>query len=232
MHWIAADGHFVGKEGEAAHWRELLTRVEAAGVSEISLLGDLFELWLGLEGLESPWQSALFEPLFRLRDAGVHLRYVVGNKDFFVREWNRRRELFAEVVDRGVRLDGPVRLHLEHGDLVNAADRQYRLWRSFSRSWFSRAVMRAWPRRSLQRLALRVAERMKDTNTYHKSYFPEDMLRARARSLEPGPATLVFGHFHVHRTIEEGDKRIVTLPFLGGEWSGILVAPDGNLRVI
>lgn len=229
MHWIAGDGHFVGAAGEAEKWRALVERVAEAGATEISILGDLFELWIGLDGLETDWQRAVFEPLFALKRRGVRLRYVVGNKDYFVREWNRRRQLFDEVIEKGAAVGA---LYLAHGDLVNVRDKQYRFWRAFSRSFFVRLLMQAWPRQHLAKLAARVAERMKGTNLYHKSYFPEAELRARARELPPGAGTLVYGHFHVHKTLSEGDKRIVTLPFLGGEWAGVLIDRDGEARVL
>ena len=227
MHFLVGDGHFVGAEHELPKWKALLA--QAAGATEISILGDLFELWLGLDGLEADWQRALFEPLFALKRQNIRLRYVVGNKDFFVREWNQRRGLFDEVIDERAALPGG--LHLAHGDLVNTNDKQYRAWRAFSRSWFTRGLMQAWPRQSLARLAANVAERMKTTNTYHKSYFPEAELRARARELPEGPATQIYGHFHVHKELLEGDKRIITLPFLGGEWAG-LALEDAVIRKI
>jgi hypothetical protein len=86
------------------------------------------------------------------------------------------------------------------------------------------------PRRFVGRRAERIAERMKGTNLYHKSYFPEDQLRARARELPAGRATLVVGHFHEHHVIEEGDKTVVTLPFLGAENAGVLVTASGLER--
>ncbi len=223
MHFLVGDGHFVGAAHELPKWTALLAKAE--GAREISILGDMFELWLGLDGLETEWQRALFAPLFALKKQKVTLRYVVGNKDFFVREWNQRRGLFDEVIDKSVALPGG--LYLAHGDLVNTQDKQYRAWRAFSRSWFTRGLMQAWPRQSLARLGADVAERMKSTNTYHKSYFPEAELRARARELPSGLATQIYGHFHVHKELVEGDKRIVTLPFLGGEWAGL--ALEGNV---
>jgi UDP-2,3-diacylglucosamine pyrophosphatase LpxH len=121
-------------------------------------------------------------------------------------------------------------LHLAHGDLVNRADRQYRTWRAVSRSGPLPWLVRALPRRFVGRRAERIAERMKGTNLYHKSYFPEDQLRARARELPAGRATLVLGHFHEHHVIEEGDKTVVTLPFLGAENAGVLVTARGLER--
>jgi UDP-2,3-diacylglucosamine pyrophosphatase LpxH len=134
-HLIVADGHYCGAEGEAQRWTALVDAAHAAGVDEISILGDFFELWLGLGGLFTDWQQALFEPLRNARQSGCRLRYVVGNKDYFVEAWNRREGLFDEVADPSCAVDSVAGvLHLAHGDLVNRADRQYRTWRAVSRS--------------------------------------------------------------------------------------------------
>jgi len=227
-HLILADGHFVGAPGEATRWRRLLDKANDQGVAELSVLGDFFELWIGLEGQQEPWHAEFFAPLYALKLTGVRLRYVVGNKDYFVERWNRQHGLFDEVHQTGCIVDsalGP--LHLAHGDLVNHRDHQYRLWRSFSRSWAAALLMRAMPAKMLRAVAARMARQLKVTNRYHKSYFPESELRARARELTAGAATLIYGHFHRHSDMTEGDKRIITLPFLGGETAGILLDESG-----
>ena len=199
---------------------------------ELSILGDFFELWLGLEGLEKPWHEALLAPLFDLKRNGVRMRYVIGNRDYFVTEWNARHPLFDSVIDGETTVDSPHgQLRLAHGDLVNRADTQYRRWRAFSRSAPLSLIARALPRSTLAGLAAKVAVRLSATNRFHKSYFPETELRTQARSLSPGAVTLVFGHFHEHHQLTEGDKQILTLPFLGGENAGILVTAHGFERL-
>ena len=226
-HLIVGDGHYCGTPAEAEGWVRLLRSAHAEGVREVSILGDFFELWIGLRGLDAAWQEPLFAPLRELKAAGVTLRYVWGNKDFFIEDWNCRAKLFDVVTDH-LRLETPAGpLYLEHGDLVNTADRQYRLWRALSRSAPFSLLARALPRRWLARAAERAAEKMRGSNRYHKSYFPEDQLRAKARALPPGPAILVFGHFHVHHELTEGDKKIITLPFLGGECAGVWLDAKG-----
>lgn len=228
-HLIVGDGHYCGADGEAQRWLGLVAAALAKGLKELSILGDFFELWVGLEGLEQDWHEELFEPLRDLRRRGVRLRYVVGNKDYFVDEWNVRHQLFHEVVDGTVELATPRgRLVLAHGDTMNRRDRQYRLWRAVSRSRPMLGLARALPRPRLARFTERLSQRMRDTNQRHKSYFPETELLARAAELGPGPATLVCGHFHVFRELQEGDKRVVTLPFLGAENAGVWVE-DGRV---
>lgn len=226
-HFIVGDGHYTGERDQVVRWRRLLARAKEAGVTELSILGDFFELWLGLAGLEQAWQHAFLEPLAQLKSEGVTLRYVVGNKDYFIAEWNRRHGLFDHVVDPSVTLPSAHgALHLAHGDLVNHADRQYRLWRAVSRSVPVRATARVLPRSWLRRLSAQLSQTLRGTNRTHKSYFPETQLRARAHELPPGPGLVIYGHFHVHRELHEAAKHIITLPFLGGENAGILLRQD------
>jgi UDP-2,3-diacylglucosamine pyrophosphatase LpxH len=230
-HLVVGDGHYFGAPDEPARWSALLAAATQAGVTELSILGDFFELWLGLSRLETPWQETLWAPLREMKSRGVKLRYVVGNKDFFVKEWNQRHQLFDAVIEKSVLLEsaaGPI--HLAHGDLVNHADHQYRAWRAFSRSAPIQLFIKSLPRSYLARLGEKTAAKMQGTNRYHKSYFPEDQLRAHARELPPGPATMIYGHFHAFHELQEGEKKIITLPFLGAENAGVLITSSGIHR--
>ncbi|MEK7705913.1 MAG: metallophosphoesterase [Myxococcota bacterium] len=230
-HLIVGDGHFVGAPGEAEGWTQLLAHARAQGMTELSILGDFFELWIGLRGLEQPWHEALFAPLRKLKQDGVRLRYVVGNKDYFVREWNERHAVFDEVWTESGEIDSPLgRLHLEHGDVVNRADRPYRLWRAFSRSLPVRLLARVLPRPLLARLGERVATALQRTNRYHKSYFPREALLARGAALRHRAVVLVYGHFHEHHVLAIAGQQIVTLPFLGRELAGVWLSAAGVQR--
>ena len=231
-HLLIGDGHYNGAPGEGDRLGALLEAARVRGLGEVSILGDFFELWIGLSSLEKSWQDALLAPLVGLKQGGVRLRYVVGNRDYFVAEWNHRHRLFDEVVEGDVGVaSSQGLLRLAHGDQVNSEDRPYRRWRAFSRSRPVAMLARGLPGFALEKIAARVSKDLSATNRFHKSYFPESELRARARELPSGSATLVFGHFHVHRELSEGDKRILTLPFLGGENAGILVTAQGFERI-
>lgn len=219
---FVGDGHYTGAPGEAAAWRGLIDRALVSGLTHLVLLGDFFEVWVGLPGLEVPWHEEFFAPLREARARGVKLDYVVGNKDYFVEEWNARSQVFDRVVDGVLELDTPAgRIHCAHGDLVNRADRQYRAWRAFSRSAAVRALARATPRSWLGALSQRLERELRRTNRHHKSYFPEAELVAYVERLDPRPAFAFFGHFHVHRALEVGTTRVFTLPFLGAECAGL-----------
>ncbi|MEM6734239.1 MAG: hypothetical protein AAF658_21930, partial [Myxococcota bacterium] len=179
-HILVGDGHYRGAPGELERWSALVARVEAHGVQAFSILGDFFELWLAVDGVMPPWQHSMLEPVRALKERGVTLRYVIGNKDYFVAEWNRRHALFDEVVDGTVVVPSPSGpLHLAHGDLVNYADTQYRRWRAFSRSWPVRALARALPNRWLRSLGERVAQGLEGVRR-HLAREPEPFGREAA----------------------------------------------------
>ncbi|MEO0459707.1 MAG: hypothetical protein AAF219_02600 [Myxococcota bacterium] len=230
-HLVIGDGHFRGGEDEMHRWSRLLDRAHADGMEELSILGDLFELWLALDDVMPRWQHAILEPLHRLRGQGVRLRYAVGNKDYFVEAWNETAKLFHSVIVDPMSLNSPHGpLYLSHGDLVNDEDTQYRAWHSFSRSLPARIVARALPASWLRGVGDRLAKQLEGTNRTHKMYFPERALEARAKELPPGPATQIYGHFHVYRELHFGEKRVITLPFLSTENAGVWIDQKGIRR--
>ncbi len=233
-HLFIGDGHFIGAQEEEQKLKALVDSCLRAHVSEVSILGDLFELWIGLAQCDPPGIDTIIQQLQRLKEKGVRLRYVCGNKDYFIHDWNERHGIFYEVIDNDCRLPvcagkdpTPTELVLAHGDLVNRADRQYQLWRAVSRCGPFRLLMRLLPRTILARLAKKTAQAMTTTNRYHKSYFPEALLHSHARQ-HKNPTqftTFIFGHFHEHHHIEEQEAkyRIITLPFLGNDYTGVLL---------
>ncbi len=227
-HLIIGDGHYVDNPPQQKQWKSLVDHACAEGCNEISILGDFFELWIGIKGLEDPWQDKFFAPLRRAAEQGVRLRYVMGNKDYFIRQWNKRHQLFHEVCENSLRLESPQGpIVLAHGDLVNLKDRQYRLWRSFSRSLIFSVMIRLLPKKWIRALGDKTATAMQSTNTRHKSYFPKSQLE-RCAANQRGPATImIYGHFHTHTDFFHGAHRIITLPFLGAENTGIWIDEEG-----
>lgn len=71
-HDPALTGHFIAALDEAI-----------AGVTELFLLGDLFEAWTG-DDTADPAAEALADALARLADTGVRTRVLRGNRDFLL----------------------------------------------------------------------------------------------------------------------------------------------------
>lgn len=122
-----ADAHLRAPEDDNY---QLLLRFlgELQGTTDtLCILGDLFDFRIGLPQLDFAEHEPVIAALSRLQQAGTRLIYLEGNHDFRLGPDFARRigaELHA----------GPVVVELQghqvllcHGDLVNRADRRYRL---------------------------------------------------------------------------------------------------------
>ena len=68
MHLLVGDGHYRGAPQEAERWNALVVRAEQRGCTEISILGDFFDLWIALPGMQTAWQDKLLAPIRRLNE--------------------------------------------------------------------------------------------------------------------------------------------------------------------
>ena len=187
----------------------------------IVFLGDLFNVWLGRRELEQPHQTAVIEALRGLRERGVAIGYVEGNRDYRIGA-GYAGDAVDQATEAGTTEEqGGTRLFASHGDLVNVRDLRYRLWRSFSRSapvWW--AFNRIAASRRL-RLAESLERRLRATNVDYKREFPEAQVREFAAGIVArGFDAVVLGHFHLERELRLGpphpEGRVFVLP----EWKG------------
>lgn len=215
---------FVGdvhlESGDAA-LEDFLSFLDRVGrtAARIVLMGDLFNLWVARAELERPHQVRVIDRLVELRARGIVVRYIEGNRDYRVGRRHSGGALDDSTDNSLVEEFGGHRVFAAHGDLVNVADRQYRLWRRLSRSQLFWAAFRMVPRARRVRMAEALEARMRSTNLAFKQEFPEQAVRGYAAELfAAGHDIVVLGHFHTERdlTLEnDGPRgRILVLP----EW--------------
>lgn len=217
---------FVGDvhlDREDPHLEAFLSFLDRLGRTSrrIVFLGDLFNVWLGRRELEQPHQAAVLAKLRDLRGRGVSIGYVEGNRDFHIGAGYGGEAIDVASDAALVEEQGGTRLYAAHGDLVNARDLRYRLWRAVSRSAPVWRLFNGLPAPHRLRLAESLERRLRATNVAYKKDFPEDAVRGfAARILPRGFDVVVLGHFHVERDIPLGPAhprgRVVVLP----EWKG------------
>ena len=225
---VVADTHLSRRDPETEAFVEFLLRrgSEAAAVAH---LGDLFNIWLGLPRFEMDHMGPVLAAFRALRGWGVRTILAEGNRDFHVRQ-GYEGDAFDEVAETEVELSvGARRVRLAHGDLVNVADRPYRLWRRLSRSAPVWAGVGLLPSRAGIRFAERLESKLRGTNVRHKSSFPEAAARDyAARAFTDGCSLLLVGHFHEQRVIRAGaGKEMVVLPDWRSSHRYLHVAADG-----
>lgn len=106
----------------------------APSADALYVLGDLFEYWIGDDGLEHPFARAIAGAFRKLSDRGVPVHFMHGNRDFLV------GERFA--CESGMRiLPDPVLVSLYgkptllmHGDTLCSGDVEYQKFRAMVRN--------------------------------------------------------------------------------------------------
>lgn len=107
-------------------------RERARAARALYVLGDLFEAWVGDDDPAEPGATVARE-LRALRDAGVPLFFLRGNRDFLLGESYARRAGMRILPDPAVIvLDGRPVL-LMHGDLLCTGDTAYQQFRAQTR---------------------------------------------------------------------------------------------------
>lgn len=196
---LIADAHLGGPGGGAAPLVEQLRELEDRRPERLVLLGDLFQGWVGFRRYETEDVARVVTALRRLRDVGVRVDYVEGNRDFFLAD-GPYADAFDSVVRELPFEAGGVRYLAVHGDGLDDRDYQYRFWRWASKSVAARLLLAHTPRRLARGLVASTERRLSRTNFKHKSRIPEEVVRAFAEErLAAGHDVLLLGHFHEER---------------------------------
>jgi UDP-2,3-diacylglucosamine hydrolase len=208
---LLADAHLSGPGGPAGPLVAQLAALPAAGCRRLVVMGDLFEAWVGHRHFETADIAAMVAALRGLRQSGLRIDYVEGNRDFFLAA-SPYADAFDEVSDEVAFEDGGVRYLAVHGDGLVEDDWQYRFWRRLSKSAASRLLAGRIPASLARRLVAATERRLSRTNFKHRRRLPEAAIRRYAeRRLAEGHDVLLLGHFHVAGTwtLPAGEVRLL-----------------------
>jgi UDP-2,3-diacylglucosamine hydrolase len=227
--WCAADPHFGRDDPALPVFFDWLKAFEKSGAESLCLMGDLFQVWIGLPHAQSPDQKAVAKELGRLAASGRPVVYLMGNRDYFVEETARSAGFLArETWDLPLEAGGAVRF--EHGDLVNVSDDNYLRWREISRSSTVRAIFQSLPPGRQVAIAEAIERKFSGTNLRYKDYRPERELEAWARRLAgQGVRKVVLGHFHVDETLHVAGVEVRFLPQFREEGRFLRVTREARL---
>ena len=162
-------------------------------------LGDVFDVWVGIPGMETEAQRAFLDWVAARRAAGRWVGLWMGNREYFLDRHAARFDLMGEGL--GGNLEGE-NLTWEHGDLINTADRQYRLWNLVSRSGPLWLLFRLMPGGTAREVSAWMERKLHTTNASYKLAFPRMAFRAAAEA-HTG-STFLTGHFHTHEVEANG----------------------------
>lgn len=210
-----SDVHLQEGEPETAKaWQAYLERPERADA--LFILGDLFEVWVGDDGLIDP-------DAFVGRCAGALRRYsqttptyfLCGNRDFLLGSTALDACGMKGLVDPTVLEFQGRRWLLSHGDALCIEDTDYQQFRRLVRSadWKTDFLSRPFAERAAVARQLRDQSEARKRDMAHApdTWADVDAVAARQWLQESGADTLIHGHTHRPREhdLGQGLRRVV-----------------------
>ena len=226
---LIADSHLEGGTEKAESFFRMLDLLAARKPAGIIFLGDIFELWIALDGYEIPEQKR-FTDWCRAHLNEMEIGFIEGNHEFFVSA--TRADAFSWITDRYHDLHGTLRLM--HGDTVNRRDWKYLLLRRAIRNGFTKFLLNLFARTIGPAVADRIRLLLKTSNMAHKKFLPrEDLEICAGRCAAQGIVSLTAGHFHAWDQFHPPAGAFVTiLPAWDNEKSIALLDRTGNVTLL
>jgi UDP-2,3-diacylglucosamine hydrolase len=191
------------------------------------LNGDLFHCLIAHPKFKTSSVEKVMEKFREVRDRGIAIHYVEGNRDFFL------RKSFVEeaVTDVGLEYAVPAgtnRYLIVHGDMINDRDWPYRFWRRASKNPVSRLGVDFIPKKIARNFVDSVEKRLAGSNFKHKSKLPLELMEAYGRTrARDGYTHVVFGHFHNKLVMPAGKSMTVTiLPPWYESHEAMMISPE------
>lgn len=201
-HWrvvdLISDLHLQASEPQTVQaWQDYLARTRADAVF---MLGDLFEVWVGDDGLDDDDEDARFERacIEALRTAGKHhaLFFVHGNRDFLFGAFAARRAGCTLLADPTALVFGGKRWLLSHGDALCLDDHDYMAFRAQVRTPDWQQAFLAQPLAQRRQVALSLRQHSEERKRSGVTYADVDTPLALAWLQQAHASTLIHGHTH------------------------------------
>ncbi len=142
--WFVSDVHITF--GNEAYLNQFLAFLDGAAeaCTELYIVGDLFEFWIGDRQASIPFYGPLFEKFKSLTDGGLVIKAVHGNRDFLMGK--SFSAVGVEMLPETVSLDlAGQKVHVSHGDQFCIDDHSYQRARVVMRSRIPRFVASVLP---------------------------------------------------------------------------------------
>jgi UDP-2,3-diacylglucosamine pyrophosphatase LpxH len=212
MIYVIGDSHIGLADGNEKPVNAWLDRFAALQPKALYLNGDLFHYLIAHDKFRTSSVDRVMAKFRELRDRGISIHYVEGNRDFFL------RGSFVENAVTDVAMEytipaGARKYLIVHGDMINDRDWPYRFWRRASKNPITKLGVHLIPRKMAKNFVDSVEKRLATSNFKHKSRLPVELMEAygRKRASGEGITDVVFGHFH-NKIVLQGPATVTVLP--------------------
>lgn len=178
-------------------WKSYLARTHADAVF---MLGDLFEVWVGDDGLEGDDEDAQFErECFEVMQAAgtrFALFFLHGNRDFLLGAAAAQRARCTLLADPTTLVFGGRHWLLSHGDALCLDDHEYLAFRAQVRTDAWQQAFLAQPLAQRRQIARGLRQHSEERKRSGVTYADVDTPMARDWLQRADASTLIHGHTH------------------------------------
>jgi UDP-2,3-diacylglucosamine hydrolase len=181
--------------------------------SALFILGDLFDYWFEYKSVVPKGYFRLLAKFAELRNRGIQISYVVGNHDFWLKDYlvdELGIKIHAEPI---VETMGGKKFYLHHGDGLLKNDAGYRLLKRVLRSKFN-IFFFSLLHPDLTSWIARWSSKKSRAYTSKKSFESNDMIEFAKKKIGEGFDVVMMGHNHQSQFRELGKGVYVNL----GDW--------------
>lgn len=162
------------------------------------LLGDLFEYWAGDDDLEDPFNARMTAAIRAVSDAGVHVYWIAGNRDFLVGSGFAAAAGATLLSEPHVATIAGQRVVLLHGDAECTNDVPYMEFRAMVRQPAWQKQFLSMPLSQRKSIIAGLRNRSREHNG-EKSYDIMDVTPDAIAQVFSEQASTVMIHGHTHR---------------------------------
>jgi len=225
--FVIGDSHIGLADGNEKPIVAWLERLAALRPRALYLNGDLFHYLIAHPKFTTESVAKVFAQFRALRDAGMPIYYVEGNRDFFLKGSFVEDTVTDIALEFGIAA-GAKKYLIIHGDMINDRDLPYRFWRFASKNPLSKLGINLIPKKTARKFVDSVEQRLAKTNFKHKSRLPVELMTAYGKKrAADGYTDVVFGHFH-HKTVlpSDGGATVTVLPPWYETGEAMMISPE------
>lgn len=190
----------------------------ATKATELFILGDLFEVWLGDDD-QTPLNKSIISSIRELADSGVSVFVMHGNRDFMIGK-RFERESGAKLIDDPtvIELYGH-ELILSHGDSYCTDDITYQKTKKKIRNPIVLPILRNLPLSTRQK----IAGNLRNKSAEDKQMVSADIMDVNAEAISDAFAKYdvkIMIHGHTHRPCHHTDNSVDR--YVLGDWDTTL----------
>ena len=194
---LIADSHL--KDGGERAFFEMLDRIRQYHPAGVIFLGDIFELWIALDGYESDLHARFLQWCREAREQ-FEVGFIVGNHEFYIP--HRYADAFTWISEKQHTLE-KLGVQVLHGDQLNLEDKGYLLLRRFLRHPVTRFLLKITGHSIGPKIANYVLVSLKPVNKQFKRSLPLPYLEKYSKQAAGDKLKKIFaGHFHHHHELD------------------------------